>query len=106
MPGTVKKIRPRCARVSVKTFAAPSARSILSYHKSVVETDTIMTRRYIDCREFPSEKNCTVEISADTEDEVMDVAVMHAVATHQHKDTPELRKDIRGLIRSRDEALA
>lgn len=72
----------------------------------MVETDTIMTRKYIDCREFPSEKNCTVEISANTDNEVMEVAVMHAVTTHQHKDTPDLRKEIRGLIRTREEALA
>jgi predicted small metal-binding protein len=65
-----------------------------------------MMRRFIDCREFPSEKNCTVEISADTEDELMEIAVLHAVTSHQHKDTPELRKEIRGSIRSRDEALA
>jgi predicted small metal-binding protein len=64
-----------------------------------------MTRKYIDCREFPSEKNCTVEISANTDDEIMDVAVMHAVTGHQHNDTPELRNQIRGLIRSREEAL-
>lgn len=64
-----------------------------------------MSRKYIDCRTAPSEKNCTVEISADTEDEVLDVAVMHAVRTHQHQDTPEFRKQIRGAIRTRDEAL-
>jgi predicted small metal-binding protein len=64
-----------------------------------------MLRRYIDCREFPSEMNCTVEISADTEGEVEDLAVMHAVMTHKHKDTPEFRQDIRSAIRSREEAM-
>jgi hypothetical protein len=28
-----------------------------------------MTRKYIDCREIPSETNCSVAISADTERE-------------------------------------
>jgi predicted small metal-binding protein len=64
-----------------------------------------MVRKYIDCREFPSENNCTVEISADTEDEVLDVAVVHAVRSHGHDDTPELRNEIRGAIQSREEAL-
>lgn len=65
-----------------------------------------MMRKYIDCRTVPSEKNCTVEISADSEDEVLDVAILHAVRDHGHEDTPELRRDIRGAIHSRDEALA
>jgi predicted small metal-binding protein len=64
-----------------------------------------MLRRYIDCRQFPSEKNCTVEISADSADELLDIAVMHAVRDHQHEDTPELRSQIRGLIQTREEAL-
>lgn len=62
-------------------------------------------RKYIDCRTVPSENMCTVEISADTEDEVLDAAVVHAVRSHKHEDTPELRQQIRGAIRSRDEAL-
>jgi predicted small metal-binding protein len=64
-----------------------------------------MVRKYIDCRQFPSERNCTVEISADTEDEVLQVAVEHAVRDHQHEDTPELRSQIRGAIASREEVL-
>lgn len=65
-----------------------------------------MLRRYIDCRTFPSEKNCTVEISANTEDEVLDVAVLHAVRDHGHPDTPELREEVRSSIRTREEAIA
>jgi predicted small metal-binding protein len=52
-------------------------------------------RKYIDCREMPSEMNCTVAIAADSEKEVVDAAVQHAVAVHGHKDTPELRAAIR-----------
>lgn len=33
-----------------------------------------MSRKYIDCREFPSESNCTVAISADGEDELIEAA--------------------------------
>ncbi len=50
-----------------------------------------MTRKYIDCRETPSEMNCTVAIAADSEDELVEAAVQHAVAVHSHADTPELR---------------
>ena len=57
-----------------------------------------MTRKYIDCREFPSEAQCSVAISADSEDELLEVAVQHAVSVHKHTDSPELRSAIRSLI--------
>ena len=38
-----------------------------------------MARKYVDCREMPSESNCTVAIAADSEDEVVEAAVQHAV---------------------------
>jgi predicted small metal-binding protein len=59
-----------------------------------------MARKFVDCREFPSEKNCTIAISADTEDEILTVAVQHAVATHGHTDTPEFRQKLRGMIKT------
>jgi predicted small metal-binding protein len=54
-----------------------------------------MTRKYVDCREMPSENNCTVAIAADSDQELVDAAVQHAVAVHKHQDTPELREQIR-----------
>jgi len=58
-----------------------------------------MGRKFIDCREFPSEMNCTIVISADSETELLDAAVQHAVAVHSHQDTPELRAQIRSAMR-------
>ncbi len=58
-----------------------------------------MTRLYIDCREFPSDINCSVAISADSEEELLNAAVQHAVAVHGHDDTPEFRQQLRGLFR-------
>ena len=58
-----------------------------------------MARKYIDCREFPSESECTVALSADTEDELIAAAAQHAVAVHKHTDSPELRDQLRTLIR-------
>jgi predicted small metal-binding protein len=58
-----------------------------------------MGRKFIDCREFPSEMNCSIAITADTEGELMEVAVQHAVAVHGHQDTPELRDQIKGAIK-------
>ncbi|KVC68688.1 hypothetical protein WS63_19995 [Burkholderia stagnalis] len=58
-----------------------------------------MARRYIDCREFPSDMNCSVAISADSDGELLEAAVQHAVTVHQHTDTPELRAQLKTLFR-------
>lgn len=58
-----------------------------------------MARQYVDCREFPSENNCTVSICADSERELIDAAVQHAVAVHGHEDTPEFRKMLATAIK-------
>jgi predicted small metal-binding protein len=58
-----------------------------------------MPRKYVDCREFPSEMNCTVAISADSENELLEAAVQHAVAVHKHEDSPKLRDMIRSTIK-------
>lgn len=57
-----------------------------------------MARKYIDCREFPSEMKCTVSISADSEEELVNAAVQHAAAVHGQKDTPEFRMEVRKAI--------
>ena len=58
-----------------------------------------MPRKYIDCREYPSDSNCTVAISADSEAELLDAAVQHAVAVHGHKDSSEMRSELRKLFK-------
>ena len=58
-----------------------------------------MTRKFIDCREFPSESQCSVAISADSEAELLQAAVDHAVSVHHHDDTPELRQQLRQLFK-------
>ncbi len=59
-----------------------------------------MDRKYIDCRDFPSESHCTVAISADGEDELINAAAQHAVQVHGHQDSPELRMQLREAVRS------
>ena len=55
-------------------------------------------RKSIDCRDYPSEKNCSLKISG-TEQEVLDAAVQHAVSAHGHEETPELREQIRSMLK-------
>jgi hypothetical protein len=54
-------------------------------------------RKVMDCRECPSENNCTVTISG-KENEVLPLAVYHAVTSHGHIDTPELWEQIRAML--------
>jgi len=58
-----------------------------------------MGRKFIDCREFPSEVQCSLAFSADTEGELLEAAVLHAVNVHKHQDTPELREALRSAIK-------
>ena len=58
-----------------------------------------MDRKYIDCRDYPSESGCTVAISADTEDEVVDAAAQHATKVHGHQDGPDLRQQLRAMVK-------
>jgi hypothetical protein len=56
------------------------------------------TRKSIDCRNHPSEKNCTLKISG-TEDEVLEAAVQHAVSAHGHENSPQLRDQIKSMLK-------
>lgn len=57
-----------------------------------------MTRKVADCREFPSESGCTLTISGE-EEEVVRAAAEHAVSVHGHQDSPELRMQLRGMLK-------
>jgi predicted small metal-binding protein len=57
-----------------------------------------MARKVADCREFPSESECTLTIAGE-EDEVVRAASMHAIDVHGHEDTPALREQIRGMLK-------
>jgi hypothetical protein len=55
-------------------------------------------KRFVaDCRKFPSESGCTLTI-AGRHDEVLRAATEHAMSVHGHKDSPELRSQIQGLL--------
>ena len=60
-------------------------------------------RKVADCRDMPSESGCTLTISGE-EDEVVRAAAEHSTSVHGHTDTPELRNEIRGLLK--DEQLS
>ncbi|MEU4177635.1 DUF1059 domain-containing protein [Streptomyces sp. NPDC026589] len=57
-----------------------------------------MTRKTADCREYPSEMNCTLTLSGE-EDEVVRAASEHAASVHGHEDGPELREQVRAMLK-------
>jgi len=62
-----------------------------------------MGRKVADCRDFPSDNNCTLAISGE-EDEVVAAATQHAVSAHGHEDTAEVGDWLRQNLK--DEVLA
>jgi Protein of unknown function (DUF1059) len=60
------------------------------------------SRKSTDCRDYPSDKNCSLKISG-TEEEVLDAATQHAVSTRGHENTPELREQLRSILKDEPE---
>jgi hypothetical protein len=57
------------------------------------------SRVFIDCRDQPSDSNCSLRI-AGTSDEVVEAARQHAISHHGHADSPELVTMIRGGLKA------
>ena len=53
-----------------------------------------MKRYFIDCRNYPSDVKCTLALSADTKEELLEAVVQHGTKVHGLEDTPEFRKQI------------
>lgn len=58
-----------------------------------------MVRKYIDCREHPSDIKCSVALAADSEGELLEAAVQHLKSVHKYQDTKEVREEIRDAIK-------
>ena len=61
-----------------------------------------MGRKSIDCRDTPSDINCSLKISG-TEEEVIKAAVEHVGSVHGHEDTPELRQMLQDGMKDEEE---
>ena len=58
-----------------------------------------MARMMVDCRDMPSDSNCTLAIAGDDVEDVLDAAVMHAAKKHGHEDNAELREGVRSGLK-------
>lgn len=59
-------------------------------------------RKAIDCRDHPSENNCSLRISG-TEEEVLDAAMHHAILAHGHENSKELREQLKSMLKDSDD---
>lgn len=64
-----------------------------------------MSRKVADCRDYPSQNNCTLTISGE-EDEVIVAATQHAVTAHGHQDTAEVKEWLRENLKDEVPATA
>ena len=65
-----------------------------------------MARKYVDCREMPSESGCTLAIVGEP-DEIVSAAVLHMKNVHGHTEPDaELAEMIRGGLKDAPAALA
>lgn len=62
-----------------------------------------MTRMMLDCREVPSESDCSLTLVGEV-DEVLEAGAAHAVAVHGHTDGDELREGLRAALRDAPQA--
>jgi predicted small metal-binding protein len=55
-----------------------------------------MKRYFTDCRKYPSPSDvkCTLALSADTKEELLEAVVHHGTKVHGFKDTLEFREKI------------
>lgn len=60
-----------------------------------------MTRKIIDCRDFPGP--CTLAVSGE-EDEVVNAQAAHLAAVHEMPDTPDVRAYVRSMLKNEAEA--
>jgi len=53
-----------------------------------------MSRFYIDCRDYPGDIKCSVALSANSKEELLEAVIQHGTTVHGYKDTPEFREKI------------
>jgi hypothetical protein len=56
------------------------------------------------CGKFPTEKSCKLVIMApqDQHEDLVEAAATHAIRSHRHEDTPELRKELGAMLETID----
>ena len=53
-----------------------------------------MERFCIDCRNYPGDVKCSVALSADSKEELLEAVLQHGIKVHDYEDTPYFREYI------------
>ena len=57
--------------------------------------EVVMSRYHIDCRNYPSKDvHCSLALSADTKEELLEAVLQHGTKVHGYEDTPDFRENI------------
>jgi hypothetical protein len=96
--------QPKCAKATWPGAGCAATRAAPDF-VHFCERSLMSARKVVDCRNMPSEINCTLTISG-SQDEVLKAAVEHAISTHGEKDSPELRKAILDGMEDEDTVLS
>ena len=77
----------------------------MSYHQGGVDmnlSDLGLSGKWVvaNCGKFPSERNCKLVIMAPEgqRQDLLDAAVAHAIKSHAHQESAQLRQDIDGIL--------
>ena len=53
-----------------------------------------MERYCIDCKNYPGDVKCSVALSADSKEELLEAVVQHGIKVHGYEDTTDFREYI------------
>ena len=53
-----------------------------------------MGQKYVDCRELSGDTHCSATLVANSDDELMEVVIKHAINVHGLANTTDFRKKI------------
>ena len=58
-----------------------------------------MGRKYVDCQDLSGDSHCTTTLVADSNNELMEAAIKHAINVHGLANTSDFRKQVSSHIK-------
>jgi predicted small metal-binding protein len=64
-----------------------------------------MGQKYVDCKELSGDSHCSATLTADSNDELMEVVIKHAINVHGLANTTDFRKQVSSHVKERNPPL-
>lgn len=58
-----------------------------------------MGQKYVDCRELSGDKHCSAHLVGNSNDELMEVVIKHAINVHGLANTRDFRKQVSAHVK-------